>query len=110
MPDDVAPTVPVDTAPAEPVAPPAVAPPAEAPAPEPAVAPEVTAIEAQIAGLKTEEAALESTQPATSLGRYLCKVGMDYHGKRAEAGDVVDDLPAESIPWLLSDGLIEPAQ
>lgn len=29
--------------------------------------------------------------------------------RRAEAGAVVSDLPAVSVPWLLEQGLIEPA-
>jgi len=29
--------------------------------------------------------------------------------KRAVVGDVVDDLPEQSIGWLLADGIIEPA-
>lgn len=34
--------------------------------------------------------------------------GIDYPpARRAEAGHIVDDLPAESIPWLLADGHIE---
>ena len=31
-----------------------------------------------------------------------------YNGKRAESGDVVNDLPGESIKWLLEGGYIEP--
>jgi hypothetical protein len=35
---------------------------------------------------------------------------MDYPpNKRAEVGDIVDDLPAQSIKWLLADGFIEDA-
>ena len=37
--------------------------------------------------------------------------GLNYPpGKRAVEGDVVDDLPAVSIRWLLSEGHIEPYQ
>lgn len=36
-------------------------------------------------------------------------VGMDYLGKRAEPGDIVDDLPEQSIPWLLEQDFIIPA-
>jgi len=63
-------------------------------------------------------------------GRYRVKVGLNYPTdpaidkrlrageeipweerglRRVEPGDVVDDLPALSIPWLLRDGLIEDA-
>jgi len=39
---------------------------------------------------------------------YKVLTGVDYPpDKRAEAGDVVDDLPATSISWLLSQGHIE---
>lgn len=31
-----------------------------------------------------------------------------YNGKRAESGEVVNDLPGESIKWLLEGGYIEP--
>ncbi len=34
-------------------------------------------------------------------------VGLDYKGKRVEAGDLVDDLPRESIKWLREQLLIE---
>lgn len=27
--------------------------------------------------------------------------------RRAEAGEIAEGLPAESIPWLLADGLLE---
>lgn len=46
----------------------------------------------------------------------LVKVGLNYRPdgaaadspeKRAEAGDVVDDIPAESRGWLLDQGVIE---
>lgn len=37
--------------------------------------------------------------------------GIDYPpGRRAEPGDVVDDLPAKSVRWLLAAGIIEPDQ
>lgn len=44
---------------------------------------------------------------------YRALVGLSYtvgdKEKRAEAGDVVADIPEESIGWLLDDGAIEPA-
>lgn len=41
---------------------------------------------------------------------YRVLVGLDYPpDRRAEAGDVVDDLPGKSIKWLTEQGLIEPA-
>lgn len=44
---------------------------------------------------------------------YLVLVGLSYPGaghedKRAEPGDIVTDLPAGSLTWLLKDGYIEP--
>lgn len=41
---------------------------------------------------------------------YRVLVGLDYPpDRRAEAGDVVEDLPGKSIKWLTEQGLIEPA-
>lgn len=41
---------------------------------------------------------------------YRVLVGVDYPpGKRAEAGQVVSDLPDGSIKWLTRQGMIEPA-
>ncbi len=40
--------------------------------------------------------------------RYKVLVGIDYPpGKRAEAGDVVDDIPATSLRWLVEGGIVE---
>ena len=42
------------------------------------------------------------------MTQYRAVVGIDYPpNKRAEAGDVVTDLPGDSIKWLLEQGLIE---
>jgi hypothetical protein len=42
------------------------------------------------------------------MSKYRALVGLDYPpGKRAEPGDVVDDLPEKSVKWLLKDGKIE---
>jgi len=38
---------------------------------------------------------------------YRIITGIDYLGKRAEAGEVVNDLPRNSVAWLLRDGIIE---
>ncbi len=44
------------------------------------------------------------------MARYRVLVGLDYPpDKRAEIGDVVTDLPAQSVKWLLADGYIEDA-
>ena len=40
--------------------------------------------------------------------RYKVLKGIDYPpGRRAEPGDVVSDIPAMSIGWLLDQGVIE---
>jgi hypothetical protein len=36
------------------------------------------------------------------------KSPLSYNGKEAACGDVVNDLPGESISWLLADGFIVP--
>lgn len=42
------------------------------------------------------------------MAKYKVLAGIDYPpNKRAEAGDVVEDLPGSSIKWLLADGIIE---
>jgi len=39
---------------------------------------------------------------------YRVLVGIDYPpDKRANAGDVVNDLPPKSVRWLLAQGIIE---
>jgi hypothetical protein len=38
---------------------------------------------------------------------YRLLVGLDYNGKRGEAGDIVSDLPEKSITWLVKQDLIE---
>lgn len=44
------------------------------------------------------------------MARYRVLTGLDYPpNKRAEIGDIVEDLPAQSVKWLLADGLIEDA-
>lgn len=42
------------------------------------------------------------------VATYRVLTGIDYPpGKRAEAGDVVDDLPGKSIKWLVECGAVE---
>lgn len=42
------------------------------------------------------------------MTQYRAVVGIDYPpNKRAEAGDIVSDLPQSSVAWLLQSGLIE---
>lgn len=42
---------------------------------------------------------------------YKVRVGVNYPpDRRAEPDDVVDDIPAASVSWLLEQGIIEPAK
>lgn len=48
------------------------------------------------------------------MARFRVHTGLNYPGadgeeKRAEPGAIVDDLPARSLPWLLEQGHITPA-
>ena len=43
---------------------------------------------------------------------YVARTGMDYtdkmgNPKRVEPGERCDDIPARSLPWLLSQGHVE---
>lgn len=38
--------------------------------------------------------------------KFLVLIGMDYGTTRREPGDVVSDIPKQSIPWLLEQGAI----
>lgn len=40
---------------------------------------------------------------------YKVLVGLNYGDKRAEQGDIVNDLPNKSISWLLEQGYIQEA-
>lgn len=39
--------------------------------------------------------------------KYRTLTGIEYAGKRVEAGQTVDDIPESSIPWLRQGGFIE---
>lgn len=41
---------------------------------------------------------------------YEVLTGLNYKDIRAEPGDVVTDLPAQSAKWLLAQGHIRPVQ
>lgn len=41
------------------------------------------------------------------LATYRVLAGINYSGKRVEPGAIVDDLPAKSVGWLASSGVIE---
>jgi hypothetical protein len=44
------------------------------------------------------------------MARYRVLQGIDYPpNKRAEAGEIVTDLPAQSVKWLLDSGIVEDA-
>lgn len=39
---------------------------------------------------------------------YLVLTGLSYPpDKRAEVGDIVDDLPSKSVQWLINEGHVE---
>lgn len=40
--------------------------------------------------------------------KYRTIVGLEYSGKRAEAGQIVSDIPEGSVAWLKASGFIEP--
>ena len=44
------------------------------------------------------------------MASYKVLVGLDYGDKRAEAGDIVSDLPTKSVSWLKEQGMIEDAE
>ncbi|CAB4158782.1 hypothetical protein UFOVP711_25 [uncultured Caudovirales phage] len=41
------------------------------------------------------------------MAKYRVLVGVEYASRRAEPGEIVDDIPAKSIKWLREQGLIE---
>jgi hypothetical protein len=45
----------------------------------------------------------------TQKQKYRCNTGLNYppDNRRAEPGEIVDDIPEVSAGWLLEDGLIE---
>lgn len=38
---------------------------------------------------------------------YKALVGLNYGDKRVEAGEVVDDIPVDSVEWLLESNCIK---
>jgi hypothetical protein len=42
------------------------------------------------------------------MAKYRVLVGIEYASRRAEPGDVVEDIPTKSIKWLREQNLIEP--
>jgi hypothetical protein len=49
-------------------------------------------------------------QKSGTAKRYRVNAGLEFERKgkpvRYEPGDVADDLPAESLPWLLEQGIV----
>lgn len=41
------------------------------------------------------------------MPEYRVLTGLDYGGTRREIGDVVNDIPRQSLGWLMEQGLIE---
>lgn len=57
---------------------------------------------------KTEKALASDEKPVTvSKQRYRAVVDLSYGDKRVSANDVVDDIPKESLGWLLEGHYIE---
>lgn len=53
---------------------------------------------------------IEKKKPPAPAPAYRVLVGLNYPpGRRAEPGDVVTDIPAESVGWLVEAGIIEEA-
>lgn len=51
---------------------------------------------------------VDQVEPVSYEGKYICLNGMNYGDIRRERGDIVDDIPADSLEWLLEWGHIEP--
>ncbi len=41
------------------------------------------------------------------MAKYRVLTGIEWGTRRAEAGEIVDDIPAKSIKWLRDSNLIE---
>jgi hypothetical protein len=53
---------------------------------------------------KTNSAPVSDKKPRT---KYKALTGLSYGDVRVDAGEVVDDIPADSIGWLLECNAIE---
>lgn len=53
---------------------------------------------------KTKSTPVSGKKPRTE---YKALVGLNYGDKRVEAGEVVDDIPADSVEWLLESNCIK---
>jgi hypothetical protein len=47
------------------------------------------------------------TYPATKADLELCLAGEPHARKELAEGETAEDIPAESVPWLLEGGLIK---
>lgn|SRR5487761_1640610 len=97
--------------------------PVDVPTPDPVVMPQdVTALQAEVSVLEAELRAegerrapaqvqnLGPVEPPKPGQRYLVKEDLGFSDpaiKPAKAGDVRDDIPEQSVPWLLERGAIE---
>lgn len=52
---------------------------------------------------KTHSAPVSGKKPRTE---YKALVGLNYGDTRVEAGDIVDNIPADSVEWLLESNCI----
>ncbi len=57
--------------------------------------------------MKRYRALVGLSYPASKKDLALCLEGKDYERREVKEGEVADDIPSESIPWLLTDGSIE---
>lgn len=53
---------------------------------------------------KTNSAPVSGKKPRA---KYQAVVGLNYGDTRVEAGEVAEDLPADSVEWLLESNCIE---
>lgn len=57
---------------------------------------------------KPIEVEVSAPESVSYEGKYICLNGMNYGDIRRERGDIVDDIPADSLEWLLEWGHVEP--
>lgn len=54
----------------------------------------------------TEKTEVSETKKPRVKAKYRAVVGLNYGDVRVEAGDVVDDIPEDSLDWLLEGNYI----
>jgi len=52
----------------------------------------------------------EKSKSKTLKASYEVLTGLNYGDRRAEGGEIISDLPASSIGWLLEQGHIKPVE